>query len=154
MYKIADILYDCEERDSSISGKVIADLGCGPGIFCVGSSLLNADFIVGFEIDEDAISDFKQNLEDLDLQNERIDVVNCDVRTLLNQDNFIHQKYFDTVITNPPFGTTKDTNGIDVIFLHTALTMATEHVYSLHKSSTRPVSAGQFKLYFERDRIS
>ena len=41
----------------------------------------------------------------------------------------------DTVISNPPFGTRE--KGIDMVFLHTACSVATTAVYSLHKTSTR-----------------
>ena len=43
---------------------------------------------------------------------------------------------FDTVITNPPFGT-KHNEGIDVAFLAAACRLSRKAVYSFHKSSTR-----------------
>lgn len=45
---------------------------------------------------------------------------------------------FDTVITNPPFGT-KNNEGIDMKFLDRALSVVTLSgaVYSFHKTSTR-----------------
>ena len=45
---------------------------------------------------------------------------------------------FDTVIMNPPFGT-KNNEGIDMVFLETALAAVTSDgaVYSFHKTSTR-----------------
>jgi predicted RNA methylase len=42
---------------------------------------------------------------------------------------------FDTVVTNPPFGTRN--KGADVGFLQAGLALARNAVYSLHKSSTR-----------------
>ncbi|XLR00576.1 hypothetical protein S83_066774 [Arachis hypogaea] len=42
-----------------------------------------------------------------------------------------------TVIMNPPFGTRK--KGADLDFLNVALKVASQAVYSLHKSSTREV---------------
>lgn len=48
----------------------------------------------------------------------------------------------DTVLMNPPFGTKKNA-GIDLLFLERAVQVAGKFVYSLHKSSTRAVSAGQ-----------
>mmetsp|Transcript_21839 Transcript_21839/g.32400 ORF Transcript_21839/g.32400 Transcript_21839/m.32400 type:complete len:275 (-) Transcript_21839:6-830(-) len=44
---------------------------------------------------------------------------------------------FDTVMTNPPFGTKPGNAGIDVTFLRTAIRLAKRSVYSFHKSSTR-----------------
>ena len=46
------------------------------------------------------------------------------------------EKYFDTVIMNPPFGT-KHNAGTDVKFLEVATKLASKAVYSLHKTSTR-----------------
>ncbi|GKV06651.1 hypothetical protein SLEP1_g18518 [Rubroshorea leprosula] len=41
----------------------------------------------------------------------------------------------DTVVMNPPFGTRK--KGADMDFLFVALNVASQAVYSLHKTSTR-----------------
>lgn len=43
---------------------------------------------------------------------------------------------FDTIVTNPPFGT-KNNVGMDMRFVETGIHLATNAVYSLHKSSTR-----------------
>lgn len=47
--------------------------------------------------------------------------------------------HFDCILTNPPFGTQKHSNGVDMAFLRAALCLATPTgaVYSLHKTSTR-----------------
>ena len=42
----------------------------------------------------------------------------------------------DVVVTNPPFGT-KSNEGVDLQFLAVAKSMATEAIYSLHKTSCR-----------------
>lgn len=46
------------------------------------------------------------------------------------------EKYFNTVIMNPPFGT-KHNAGIDMKFLEIAIKLSTNAIYSLHKTSTR-----------------
>ncbi|AQK80520.1 S-adenosyl-L-methionine-dependent methyltransferase superfamily protein [Zea mays] len=43
--------------------------------------------------------------------------------------------HVDTVVMNPPFGTRR--NGADMEFLSMALQVASQAVYSLHKTSTR-----------------
>lgn len=63
---------------------------------------------VGFEIDEDAVDIFKGNVEEFELPN--IDVVQCDICSL---ETVSFAKKFDTVITNPPFGT-KHNQGEDL----------------------------------------
>ena len=40
---------------------------------------------------------------------------------------------------NPPFGTKKTTEGLDIKFLNRAMSMTTGPIYSIHKSSTRKV---------------
>ncbi|XP_011503885.1 PREDICTED: uncharacterized protein LOC105366966 [Ceratosolen solmsi marchali] len=46
------------------------------------------------------------------------------------------EKFFETVVMNPPFGT-KCNRGIDIKFLEIASKIAKNTIYSLHKSSTR-----------------
>ena len=47
-----------------------------------------------------------------------------------------YEKYFDTVIMNPPFGTKRNA-GADLAFLRAGISLASSAVYSLHKTSTR-----------------
>ncbi len=110
-------------------------------------SLINiSSFVVGFDIDEDAIADFRDNLEENFAPESAasIDLVLCDVTQLTPPKT----KFFDTVILNPPFGTNDKNNGIDVQFLKKALCMAKEHVYSLHKTTTRKVRSFFAQTYF------
>ncbi|VDM31724.1 unnamed protein product [Hydatigera taeniaeformis] len=132
---IGDILFDIQTRYDALEGKVVGDLGCGPGILAMGAHLLGASFVIGFDIDEDAITDFQGNLEDnfLPESGNTMSLVLCDV-TMLSPPKI---KPFDTIITNPPFGTSDQSKGIDVKFLKVALSMTREHVYSLHKTTTR-----------------
>lgn len=44
-------------------------------------------------------------------------------------------KYYDIVVTNPPFGIRSE-NGADVEFLKTASRISNKYIYSLHKYST------------------
>ncbi|GKV06649.1 hypothetical protein SLEP1_g18518 [Rubroshorea leprosula] len=67
------------------------------------------------------------NAEDLELD---IDFVQCDIKNLGWRGRTV-----DTVVMNPPFGTRK--KGADMDFLFVALNVASQAVYSLHKTSTR-----------------
>ncbi|MBN3300238.1 METL5 protein, partial [Amia calva] len=116
----ARMLYTIHNSFDDIESRLVADLGCGCGVLSVGAAMLDAGLCVGFDIDEDA-----------ELTN--IDMVQCDVCSL-ESDRFYNK--FDTVIMNPPFGT-KHNKGMDMHFLKTALNMASNAVYSLHKTSTR-----------------
>lgn len=126
----ACMLYTIHNTFDDIEGKLIADLGCGCGVLCIGAAMLDAGLCVGFDIDKDALDIAQTNTEEFEISN--IDLVQCDLCAL----EVGYAQKFDTVIMNPPFGT-KHNQGIDMKFLKTALTMAKEAVYSLHKSSTR-----------------
>ncbi|XP_066543538.1 rRNA N(6)-adenosine-methyltransferase METTL5 [Amia ocellicauda] len=127
----ARMLYTIHNSFDDIESRLVADLGCGCGVLSVGAAMLDAGLCVGFDIDEDALEIFSRNAEEFELTN--IDMVQCDVCSL-ESDRFYNK--FDTVIMNPPFGT-KHNKGMDMHFLKTALNMASNAVYSLHKTSTR-----------------
>ncbi|THD19646.1 Methyltransferase [Fasciola hepatica] len=91
-------------------------------------------YVISVDVDPDAISDFVDNLDSLEMRDEAMDAVLCDV-TRFGLEN--DRKLVDTVILNPPFGTNRSNTGIDIEFLKRALYIAEFHVYSLHKTSTR-----------------
>ena len=73
--------------------------------------------MVGFDIDEDAIADFQDNLENFPREAaSATSLVLCDVTKLRPSG----RKPFDTIITNPPFGTTDRTRGWDLLSTHDA----------------------------------
>ena len=97
--------------------------------------MLGASFVTGFDIDDDALSVFRENAEGFEIDN--YDLIRADV----NSEDFAGagsrlRKAFDTVVMNPPFGT-KHNRGIDMAFLRRGLEMARTAVYSLHKTATR-----------------
>lgn len=126
----ACMLHTIQSSDGSIEEKIIADLGCGCGIISIGASLLGANYCVGFDIDVNALDIFTSNLSELEIDN--CDTVLCDVTKGISNK---WDKFFDTVIMNPPFGTRN--KGVDMEFVQVGLRMASENVYSLHKTSTR-----------------
>jgi len=113
-----------------IEDKLIADLGCGCGVLSIGSVMLGAGAVTGFDVDQDALEQFQENISDFEIDN--IDLINMDIESL----NEGWANKFDTVIMNPPFGT-KHNKGLDLKFLQTGIKMASGAVYSLHKTSTR-----------------
>ncbi|XP_062862217.1 rRNA N6-adenosine-methyltransferase METTL5 [Trichomycterus rosablanca] len=124
------MLYTIHNTFDDIENKLVADLGCGCGVLSIGAAVLDAGLAVGFDIDDDALDIFKQNVEEFELPN--IDMVQIDICSV----GSLYEKRFDTVIMNPPFGT-KHNQGIDMQFLKTAISMSRGAVYSLHKTSTR-----------------
>lgn len=65
-----------------------------------------------------------------------IDNVRCNVIAMPSEHLSKWHKQFDTVIMNPPFGT-KNNAGMDMQFLSSAIYLARNVIYSLHKTSTR-----------------
>ncbi|KAL5007170.1 hypothetical protein ScPMuIL_015976 [Solemya velum] len=128
----ACMLHTIQTRYGDIEGKLVADLGCGCGVLGVGAAMLGCGYLIGFDIDEDALEIFKGNLKDFEIDN--VDLIQTDVNSSLSESNF--KKSFDTVIMNPPFGT-KHNPGMDMLFLRSALDISSNAVYSLHKTSTR-----------------
>lgn len=124
------LLYTAQSQFDDIKSKIVADLGSGCGTLSLGAKMLGAEYVVGFEIDSDAIDIQYRNCSDIELF---VEIIQCDVLQYLPGK---FEKYFDTVIMNPPFGTKKNA-GIDMKFLETAIKLSSNAVYSLHKSSTR-----------------
>lgn len=120
------MLYTAENSFGDVSNKVVADFGCGCGTLGAAATLLGADQVIAIDIDSDSLELASENAADLELD---IDFVQCDIRNLEWRGNV------DTVVMNPPFGTRK--KGVDMDFLSMALKVASQAVYSLHKTSTR-----------------
>ncbi|XWS72052.1 hypothetical protein CRYUN_Cryun02cG0007700 [Craigia yunnanensis] len=137
------LLYTAENSFDDIGNKVVADFGCGCGTLGAAAALLGAEQVIGIDIDSQSLEIASMNAEDLELD---IDFVQCDINNLGWRDalNIECICYFlvtmlgqlvDTVVMNPPFGTRK--KGADMDFLFVALKVASQAVYSLHKTSTR-----------------
>jgi len=126
----ACMLQTINDTFDDIENKMIADLGCGCGVLSIGSVMLGAGSVTGFDVDQDALEQFQENIADFEMDN--IELVNADVVAL--GDRFIGK--YDTVIMNPPFGT-KHNKGLDIKFLEAGLKLSSKSVYSLHKTSTR-----------------
>ncbi|XP_051136880.1 uncharacterized protein LOC127255411 [Andrographis paniculata] len=121
------MLYTAENSFGDVSGKVVADFGCGCGTLGLAAGLLDGGHVIGFDIDAESIEIASSNADELEID---MDFVQCDIRNLKLSDQTI-----DTVVMNPPFGTRK--KGADMEFLSMALKVASQAVYSLHKTTTR-----------------
>ncbi|RUS83529.1 hypothetical protein EGW08_008708 [Elysia chlorotica] len=132
----ACMLHTISSTFDDISDKCVADLGVGCGILTIGSNMLGASYVLGVDVDEDALAVCANNLEEFEMSN--VDLLNADVRQMARPEALSSRLsgQFDTVVMNPPFGT-KHNQGIDVDFLRAGLMLSSNAVYSLHKSSTR-----------------
>ena len=63
------------------------------------AGLIPYRYVLGIDIDEDALDIFQTNVEDFEICN--IDLMMADVLSLPDS----YKKKFDTVVMNPPFGT-------------------------------------------------
>lgn len=106
---------------NDIYGKKIVDLGCGSGVLAIAASLLGADWVVGVDIDREAVQVGRANAKRIGVS---IDLVAGDIGCVAGR--------FDVTLMNPPFGSWK--KGADVRFLKKALSIS-DVVYSLHKGS-------------------
>ena len=122
-YLAADVLFTAYSL-GDIQGKTVIDLGCGNGIFSIGSSLLGAKRVVGVDVDPKALDAARVNSENMGVE---IDLVESDIASF--------QGRGDTVIQNPPFGAQR--KGADRPFIKKAIECA-ETVYSLHMEETVP----------------
>ena len=119
----AEILFTACYVYGDIEGKRVIDLGTGTGRLAAGASLLNAEYVVGVDIDPTSLAIAAKSSE---LLNVHVDWVLANADTIRGR--------VDTVIMNPPFGTKQP--HADVKFLDYALAVG-DVVYSIHKISTR-----------------
>ena len=120
----ADILFNAYE---DIYRKKVIDLGCGTGIFAIGSALLGAREVIGIDIDDSAIKIARREAERFSLKN--ISFVEGDIESM--------EANGDVAIMNPPFGSQMGNRNADRAFLKKGLEVAPV-VYSLHLKSTIP----------------
>ncbi len=119
----ADILFTAL-LNGDIDNKKVIDLGCGTGIFSLGSALLGASEVIGVDTDEEAVLTAINVRDGWGLK----DIVEFEV-----EDVEKYQGSSDTVIMNPPFGAQK--RGADIPFLNKAVEIAPT-IYSLHNAKT------------------
>lgn len=121
------MIYMAENSFDDITDKVVVDFGCGCGTLGVAAALLDAGQVIGIDVDPQSLEIATTNAEDLELD---IEFLQCNINNLEWRGQTI-----DTVVMNPPFGTRN--KGADMEFLRVALNVASQAVYSLHKTSTR-----------------
>ena len=57
------MLHTISATFGDLEDKLVADLGCGCGVLSVGSVMLGAGAVIGFDLDPDALAQFSQNIE-------------------------------------------------------------------------------------------
>ncbi|KAG5188991.1 S-adenosyl-L-methionine-dependent methyltransferase [Tribonema minus] len=116
----ARMVYTAHMEHDDIEDMNVLDMGCGTGILGIAAAFLGAGHVTGIDIDPAALAVAAQNAE------------RCEVQETLD---LAEAPPFDTVLTNPPFGTRRA--GADIEFLRLAMSLARRAVYTMHKTSTR-----------------
>ena len=112
-----------------IENRGIVDLGCGTGIFAIGSALMGANSSIGVDIDESSIVMAREASRKLNLDN--ADFIVSDICEFNDGSNA------DTVFQNPPFGSQKRADkGQDIRFVKKAIELNPDVLYSFHMAST------------------
>lgn len=113
---------------SEISGRIILDAACGPGILGIGLLLMGAKKVYFVDKDVDVmqicIANYEQTKEEYEVGQAEF----------ISHDISIFDEEVDIVVQNPPFG--MKTKHLDKKFLEKAFSVATL-VYSMHKYSTK-----------------
>jgi putative methylase len=106
-----------------IEDRIVADFGCGNGIFGIGALALGAKKVYFIDVDKKAIEITKQNCDDYSVEGEYIngDISDFDLKV-------------DTVLMNPPFGVQNE--HADKVFLEKAMEVA-DKIYSIHKIESK-----------------
>ena len=113
-----------------IENKNIVDLGCGTGVFAIGSALMGANSALGIDIDEDSIEIARKTSSDFGINNIAFEC--CDVS------RFESDYSADTVFQNPPFGSQlMSDDGADLNFVLKSYELHPDVLYSFHMASTR-----------------
>ncbi len=119
----ADILFRAY-YNGHIKGKKIADLGCGTGIFSIGSAYIGARSVGAIDIDESAVRIAEKESEEWSLS----DLIDFKVKDIREFETKV-----ETVIMNPPFGSQK--RGADLPFLKKAFRVS-QVIYTIHNAET------------------
>lgn len=117
----SDMLFEAY-ANGDIAGMKVIDLGCGTGMLSIGSWLLGAGMVKGFDTSEKALSVAERNRKRFDAH---IEYALSDVRGV--------DEGADTVVMNPPFGC--QTKNADRPFLDKAMEIS-ECIYSIHMANS------------------
>lgn len=113
-----------------IRGKSIMEPACGKGLLALGTALMGASTITGFDLDPKAVETARQNLGCLRKKGFEIEGEFFPAALPI----FSTEESWDTVVMNPPFGSQR--RGADRPFLEFAAGHSNV-IYSLHLAKTK-----------------
>ena len=118
---VAEVLWYIGLRHRDFEGRIVADLGCGTGMFVVGSAMMGADYVVGVDIDPKALEAARRCAARFGAGS-LVDFIHGNVEHL--------GLMADVAIQNPPFGVR--VREADRAFLKAGIRVAPT-LYSIHK---------------------
>ena len=116
---VASILWNAFMQ-GNIENKVVADLGCGNGVFGIGALMLGAKVVYFVDIDKKVLDVAIRNCKFENVHFRNIDILEFNEKV-------------DTVVMNPPFGVQED--HADKNFLEKSMEVS-DIIYSIHKIVT------------------
>lgn len=129
-----DITYFAGVEFDDIRGKMVLDLGVGTGRLSIASAFLLPKYIIGIDIDAEALSILMENKEGLVVEG-MIHPLCCDVDKIpLEIESQYTKDSQITTIMNPPFGVQK--KYADRKFLKAAMNLS-DVIYSIHLASDK-----------------
>lgn len=139
----ADILW-IAHHNGDIENKIVIDLGCGTGIFAIGSTLLKAKKVIAVDIDEKLVAIAKKEAEKFGIN---IDFYVMDVEEFNEKG--------DVVIMNPPFGAQYANRKADRKFVMKAMEIS-KAFYSLHLKESvdfikKMVEKNEWEILMEKE---
>ena len=141
-----DIIYFAGFEYNDIVNRFIVDLGAGTGRLSIASAYLQANYVLSVDIDINALSILKRNINALRL--ESIILPFCtDIRHLEFSKNQLFNNLKITTIMNPPFGVKK--RMADRIFLEKSFSFS-DVIYSIHLAGEKRLNSS---LSFVNDLI-
>ena len=118
---VSEIVFDAY-RSGDVEGMKVVDLGCGTGMFTIGSWIAGAGMSTGYDVSESALSVARSNAKTL-----------CaDVEFHLSDIRDVNDPA-DTIFMNPPLGC--QNRNADRPFLDKAMELS-ECIYSIHMANT------------------
>ncbi|MCL2116466.1 MAG: METTL5 family protein [Methanobrevibacter sp.] len=148
----ADLVWNANSL-GDIFNKSVLDLGCGTGVFTFSPLMIGAKIAMGIDIDKDSIATAQNTAKNLKIANSHFitkdihNIKNIKEDLLINNlTNKIDLK-FDTIFTNPPFGSqSRSKKGADRIFMELAIASANV-CYSFHMAETKDFVIDFYEKY-------
>jgi len=138
----ADLVWNANSL-GDIFNKSVLDLGCGTGIFTLSPLMIGAKIAIGIDVDDEAILTAQNTAKNMKIANSHFitkDIYNIkNIKEDLLKNNLADEidLKFDTIFTNPPFGSqSRSKKGADRIFMELAIDSARVS-YSFHMAETK-----------------